>query len=85
MAKKQRNPQNNDDDFSYDEKPITKLINNFRCPCLDNLPGYPYRIGYHKSYIDISDRTRCVYCNGLTVDWRKKAVPNVESSTTSKL
>ena len=88
MAKKQRNVNLQDTDdinIQQDRTPIPKLINNFKCLCLDNIPGHPYRIGYHKSYIDLSDRPRCVYCNGLTMDWRIKKVSIPDESTRTKL
>ena len=82
MAKKQRRDNNSEETVTIrnDEKVVPKLINQFRCICLDNVPGHPYRIGYHKSYIDLADSPRCVYCNGLTADWRKKVADESPNS-----
>lgn len=79
MSKKQRNLNNFDSTTSDSTNQKVKNNNSNaynknskdRCMCLSNVPGYPYRLGYHKMYVDINNDVRCVYCDCYCDDPRK--------------
>lgn len=71
MAKSKSTAQLESDDVKTEVRPGT--YHKCECMCLKNIPGYPYRVGYAKVYVDIKNKTRCVYCDCLSPDPRAPA------------
>ncbi len=67
MAKTKRKQ---DSDESVVIKDYSKKWHNCTCLCVKNIPGYPNRVGYDKVYVDINNKTRCVYCDCYAPDPR---------------
>lgn len=70
MAKTKKSTNPDLDEVALGPTSAQPKFHKCRCICLENSPNYPYRTGYHRSYVDANNKTRCVYCSCLTTDPR---------------